>query len=1226
MKFTPDQEKVIRIRNHNVLVSAAAGSGKTAVLVERIIGLITDREHPVDIDRLLVVTFTNAAAAEMRERILRVINERLEDEPDDANLKKQSVLIHHAMITTIDSFCRFLLLNHFQEISLDPGFTVGEPGRIRLMQKEALFKVMEASYAKTTEPYPGYYEDFIRLTDAFSYKGKDDRIEEMAEQIFSFIMSQPYPEAWMMEALTDYEISGCQELSKLPFMKELCKEAVLRLQNMCSLYDRMLEICEKPDGPSVYTDTLAAERELLKAAAGCEGYDGMYDALCRIDFERLPTAKKGCCAEECKEGVQALRNHVKDCLKALREDYFYAGTDTYASDMQKAGKLLKPLLYLTKAFMEQFAEDKRKENIIDFSDMEHFALDILIDQEGQPTETAKWYQNHFEAVMIDEYQDSNDVQELLLSAVSRERDEVPDRFMVGDMKQSIYKFRMARPEIFLEKYNTYGKDEASQSIRIDLKQNFRSRKSVLSSVNRIFFPLMHAEIGGIDYDEAAALYPGADYPDDREDHEQFRTELLVFEKKENEDEKTELPAAQGEALLIANRIKELLKDGSVTDKETGEQRPVRYDDIVILLRSVGSLANKIQEVLKKEGIPTVVPSKTGYFSSQEIQVLMQYLEVCINPYRDIPLVAVLKSPLFGFSDEELAGISLLEAENEQHKGESLCFYEKLKLSGSRKVKEFLDELIMLRKAAKTESVHDLLYRIIRMHRYAEYVAALPAGGSRRENLNMLLEQANMYEKNRMRGLFGFLQYMKQLEKYEIDYGSGNEDGANAVRIMTIHKSKGLEFSICFVSGLSTAFHRRDLRSPLLLHTDLGIGLESRDYEKRMRRATIKQRWIAGKLLADSMGEELRVLYVALTRAREKCILTGVTNDFEEDISKCSLLLQTEMKKDISKRRLDAQIILDSNSYFKLLSYIFAVYGDHRELLPQIRRYHESDLVTKKLEASLENSLKKEALIHLISESDTDRAEEIKSKINFIYPHAELKGLYNKTSVSQLKHAALHEDEQTYVLFDTEKQHDIVPRFLSRDEKPSGATRGTAYHRLMELLDFSAFAGCIYKERELGQGNIPADGGSETEAVLMSQKQEILAQGLMTKEDMELVDFTKLIAFFEGDLAKDMICAALRGELFREQPFVMEIPAKRADKRFPEGESMLIQGIIDAFYIKEDAVYLMDYKTDRVDKKQDLIARYQVQLDLYKEALEKLTGKPVVKVMVYSFFFSAMIES
>lgn len=1207
MKFTKEQQKVIDIRDCNVLVSAAAGSGKTAVLVERILCLISDETAPVDIDRLLVVTFTNAAAAEMRERIHAAILQKLSENPEDINLQRQSVLVHHAQIMTIDSFCRFILKNHFQEIDLDPGFVVGDPGKIRLMEKESLAEVMEEAYAGT-EYYEGFYQDFIRLTDVFSKKARDMAIEELVEKLYHFVMSLPFPERWLMAKLEDYSQQDMESFAKSELMQMVVTEVSQKLESMDKIYKGMIRVCEQADGLDKYLPLLQQEQEQIQNALGHQDYTALREAVLTISFERLPVMRKDSCDEEKKEQVRQSRERVKKRAAAIKELYFYESVEDIRQDMERAGELLKPLIYLTLRFMERFAADKAKENVIDFSDMEHFALKILVDEEGQPTDTAKLYQDYYAQIMVDEYQDSNEVQELLLSVVSKENREHPNRFMVGDMKQSIYKFRMARPEIFLEKYYSYR--EEGRQVRIDLKKNFRSRSEVIHTVNNLFYPLMGETVGGINYDEAAALYAGAEYPEvNTEENGQnvnaFGTELLIFEKGSAAEEKTELTGAEAEAAMIAVKIKELMQDGVVTDKETGKLRPVRYEDIVILVRSTTGLMEKLQEVLKKEGIPASVPSRTGYFSATEVQTMLQLLAVLVNPNRDIPLAAVLKSPLYGFTDEELAQIALQELPEETEEN----LYTKLCMSRTDKAKAFLQELKTYRKAAKTESVHDLLYRVIREHRYLEYVTALPGGGVRRANVEMLLEKSMDYESLQIHGLFGFLQYMKQLEKYEVDYGEGIEENSDCIRLMTIHKSKGLEFPICFVAGLSKNFNKRDLSGSLLLHTDMGIGMESRSAELRVKRKTLKQKVIAEKMKQEELGEELRVLYVALTRAKEKLIMTGVSGDFAKELEECRTLNAEQYMLPVSERKIEPELLLESRNYLKLILHALSLYEDAKEKCPAILLYHENDLEQTKITEQFTRKLQKENLIRTLQlgmTTDAEKTGEIQQKIHFAYPHQELEGLYTKTSVSELKMAALHEDEQTQVMFETEAEESVIPLFMKEEQKAGGATRGTAYHRLMELLNFRQFADLTDKETR--------------HTCLMTQVSEIIKRERMTQADMDLVQMEKIDAFLESELAQEMALADREGKLFQEQPFVMAIDAKRINPQFPAQESMLIQGIIDAYYEKQGEIYLLDYKTDRVAKKEDLIQRYQIQLDYYREALEKLTGKKVAGVYLYSYHF------
>ncbi len=1207
VKYTSDQQRVIDERGANILVSAAAGSGKTAVLVERILKIITDKEHPVDIDRLLVVTFTNAAAAEMRERIHDAILRKLQDTPEDTNLAKQAILVHHAQITTIDSFCRFILMNHFQEIGLDPGFSVGDPGQMQLLAKDTMERVMERACAKTTW-YEGSDEDFINLCDVFAKKGRDDMVMNLAERLYQFVMSLPWPEKWLREALQDYEAATLEEFLMLPFIQEGERNARRLLQELVDSYTKGIEICQEGAGPEAYIPLFEAERQSLADSLNTNSYEALAQAVLSITFDRLPTVRKGTADDEKKLQAKNIRDEAKKQVGNLKDTFFFEDVALMWEDMQAAGRILRPLIYLTLDFMREFAAKKEKEGLIDFHDMEHFALKILVDADGAPTGTARLYQDFYEQIMIDEYQDSNEVQELLLSVISREWGERPNRFMVGDMKQSIYKFRMARPEIFLEKYARYQADK-KQNVRIDLKQNFRSRAQVVDFVNAVFYPLMCQEVGGITYDDNAALYVGAEYPeaaDGKQDY--FRPELLIFEKKkEQTNTSEELSNQEGEARMIGKRIKELMKDGLVADG-AGGLRDVHYSDMVVLVRSTTGLMEELQKVLVREGIPASIPSRTGYFSANEVQILLKLIEVIVNPNQDIALAAVLKSPFGGFDDNELACIGAIRKEEQ----ESLSFYEKLCLWGTEKGNAFVEKLDRYRALSKTEAVHDLLYEILRENRYLDYVTALPAGAIRKANVEMLLQKALEYENSQMHGLFGFLRYMKQLEKYEVDYGEGSEENGDSVRIMTIHKSKGLEFPICFVAGLSKRFNRRDLTGSMLLDTDMGVGMEYRNLDTRVIRRTIKQKIVADKMKRDETGEELRVLYVAMTRAKEKLILTGTLDDVEKVQEDCRAGNLGELEKAVQERKVRSGAILGASGFMRMIMEVLSLYGDCEEKLPQMKIYHEDDLQIADAVQSLQREGGRKLLLQSLQQSGntvptSEIAMELSKRIHFPYPHENLKGLYTKTSVSELKLAALHEDEQTQVIFETEREEAVVPEFRKEKKEAGGATRGSAYHRLLELLDFEKFLSCENREQLLKE--------------LRVQEAAILTERTMSQQEIALVSEEKILSFLQSDAAVDMGKAAEKGMLFKEQPFVMELPARRVNPDFPKEETVLIQGIIDVYYIRDGKVTLLDYKTDRVAKKEDLIKRYQTQLDYYKEALERLTGQEVAEVLIYSFAFS-----
>ena len=672
VSFTPEQEKVIKLHNRNILVSAAAGSGKTAVLVERIVRMICDEEHPVDIDRLLVVTFTNAAAAEMRERISLAIAKRLEENPESAHLQKQATLVHNAQITTIDSFCLFIIRNNFNDIGLDPAFRVADEGELKLLKQDVLSEILEEHFGEKDEAKRA---DFIHCVECYAPNGKEKTLEEHIFNLYNFAMSFPWPEEWLLERMEDYNVASKEEMEALPWMQFATKHIRELSEDIVEDYNRAIRLAEESDGPYMYGELLEREKEALETALHKEGFEALGAALSGLAFDRLPARKDDSVNPDKRELAKGFRNQAKERIGALVKKFYKTPLDLAVEQGQYSQRALRTLLSLCLDFKARFDEKKREKIVLDFSDMEHFALNILIkkDEAGiHATKTALEYRKFFAEVLIDEYQDSNLVQELLLSSVSGEEEGNFNRFMVGDVKQSIYKFRLARPELFMEKYHTYSHEDSDKQ-RIDLHKNFRSRKEVLDSVNYVFSQIMGEHLGGIAYDDAAALYPGAEYPavadsevalDNAETS--YKTELLLMDKPDDMDSK------ELEAYGIATRIHQLIRDFKVTDKATGQLRPCRFGDIVVLLRTNSGWDEVFKEVFTRQGIPSHMTARTGYFSATEIQNVMQFLRVLDNPLQDIPLFGVMKGIFGGFAEEEIVKIRLINRKAKLY--EALCVY------------------------------------------------------------------------------------------------------------------------------------------------------------------------------------------------------------------------------------------------------------------------------------------------------------------------------------------------------------------------------------------------------------------------------------------------------------------------------------------------------------------------------------------------------------------------
>lgn len=1252
ISFTDRQRQVIDTHGCNLLVSAAAGSGKTAVLVERIVKMVSEGEAPADIDRLLVVTFTNAAAAEMRERISAVLNDRLARDPENEHLQRQVTLLYNAQITTIDSFCLFVLRNQFHTIGLDPGFRIGEEGEVRLLRKDVLAQVLEEAYAQADSA-------FLNCMEYFSVGSRDEAAEEVVWKLYDFAMSMPFPEEWLMERKNDYSLfvmdggrsneeagdelhsgSGNEsgtgqkgiDLMSLAWMKDMLIHVQYLLSDCADKLQAAVRLSEEPDGPYHYGPLLEREREMverLRERCGQSLSAPDYNELCaafeNIKFDRLPSKKDDTISLVKRELAKSLRNEVKEELQEIRGDFFFQTSEHLEAQMAVCGSAVDALVDLTLRFKEAFDEKKRAKNLLDFDDIEHFALQILLRREADacvPTETALAYRSHFQEILIDEYQDSNLVQEYLLSAVSGEAEGRYNRFMVGDVKQSIYKFRLARPELFLEKYEAYaGKTQKENAMKIDLHQNFRSRPEVLASVNGIFEQIMGKEVGGIVYDDLAALHEGAVYPVQENPIVSNQTELLLFQ---TQDKPEEISAREQEAYGAAAKIKQLLREFQVTDKETGQLRRASYRDIVILLRTVSGWDEVFKRVLEEEQIPVHMTSRTGYFAASEVQELLHFLRVLDNPLQDIPLYGVLHSYLGGFAEEEIA---LVRAAYPKKK----YLYDALVLYGGAKITAFLERLAGYRRLSTYLSVHELLQTILRETGYLHYVAAKPEGGKRRANVEMLLVKAAEYEKTSYFGLYHFLRYMEQLEKYEVDYGEAGlqDENADVVRIMSIHKSKGLEFPICIVAGLSKKFQTREVNGHLVVDVDAGIGVDYVNPQMRVRGRNLRRNAISVRLKRDNLAEELRVLYVAMTRAKEKLILTATVKDAKK---MAASLLPIQKREQLT---LSYGTLLAQDSFLSLLLTALArnsclddFYGACELAACEQGAFYNKDMnikvylsgweeaVEEKIEETLFREEARRQLLLSDPEKDVDGElmTQMSYQFSYQYPHDNLKDLYTKTTVSELKKAGMQEEEDfSFQLYEQEPVVPYLPKFIETDEAVTGSMRGSAFHKVMELFDFSKLTKEVNSNREAA------------EALLREQIAEMRQEQLLSEEYCQMLSVPRLAGFLQTEAALRMAEAARGGRLYKEQPFVMGLAANRLKASFPPEETVLIQGIIDVFFEEEDGYVVLDYKTDAVERPEELVKRYQVQLAYYSEVLEQLSGyrkdgsgKRVKERIIYSF--------
>lgn len=1204
VSWTEEQQKVIDTRNCNILVSAAAGSGKTAVLVERIIQRITDKNNPVDIDELLIVTFTRAAAGEMKERIRQAIEKKLEANPEDEHLQRQSTLVHHALITTIDSFCSYIVKNYFHLIDLDPSFRMGDEGEMRLLQADVADAVLEEAY---TEEAPS----FLAFSDGFAGGKTDKKIPEMIIKLYCFSMSYPYPEEWLLNCRKAYEIKSIEELENADWMKLIKNEVKQEIKEVSMLLKQALEIAKEPDGPVFYIGLLEDEASAVAKLERTENFFEWKEMLDKLEFKRLPAGKKAekeLVSENQQELAKNLRSEAKDQIKALKERYFQETAEEMLENLQRAGEPVGVLVDLTLAFMKLYREKKKEKNILDFGDLEHYALEILIkhtEEKDERTDAARELSKKFAEIMIDEYQDSNLVQEKLLTSVSKMEDGIYNIFMVGDVKQSIYRFRLARPDLFMEKFKTYPQEEGMDCLRIDLHKNFRSRAEVLEGVNYLFYQIMGEDLGGVEYDRTAALYPGRIFQPKSEEESEPATEVLLLE---DEEENTR----ELEARMVALRIGELAGKYLVLDKKTEEYRPAKYSDFTILLRTMSGWAETFKKILNSCGIPASVTTKTGYFSAQEVTTVLDYLKILDNPMQDIPLAAALHGLPDGFSFQELAEIKVLGMENEKTGFyEALLLGEKLSSPLGEKIRRFFAVYRELRRKVPYTPMHELIWDFYDATDFLVYQQAFVSGEQRKANLLMLAEKARDYESTSYRGLFNFIRYIENLKKYQVDFGEANtlSENEDTVRIMSIHGSKGLEFPIVFVCGMGKQINMQDARESIVLHPDLGIGSPYVDTQLRIRTRTILQKAVQREILLESLGEELRILYVALTRAKEKLILTGVTSKLEDTLKSFEMLKKQE------EERLPYGLRVKGKSY---LDWVLKALARHRAMKPlyemyklsvypfnemydkepdfTVRQVQPLELVLDEAQLRTEEMLKKGELLLWDSKEVYDETwrELFKDSFSYEYPYEAEGAIPAKLTVSEIKRMQNEDIEESEMLLKEKETEEIVPFFMQETkEELKGAAKGTLYHRVWENLDYDK----IDTKEQIGEQ----------------------LKNILTAEEQKSIWVPDFNRFAKSPLAGRMKAAAQREQFYREQPFVIAMPANQIREEYETEEEILVQGIIDAYFEEEDGLVLVDYKTDKVQKGQEkeLVEKYKVQMQYYKKALEMITDKEVKEIYIYS---------
>ena len=1187
-KWTNEQLSAITQKGNNILVAAAAGSGKTTVLVERIIRKIINDN--VDIDKILVVTFTNAAASEMRERILTALYKQIDEDPLNQRLRKQIVLLNKASICTIDAFCLDIIRNNFFEIGASSNFRIADNTELELLKQEAIEETFEELYLENDD-------EFNKLIELYAGYKDDENLKNIILKIHNYIQSAPFPEDWLEEQIEKFNMSNIEDFSQTEWGKIILKNFRDEVLNSIQILESSKHQLDMITELSKFSLVVADDINQLKfLEQNWDNWERAYEIANNLKFKTWPTDKK--VVSNLKEDTKKARDNVKKRIsKAVSQTFIY-NTEEAVEDINAMYPILKKIKDVTLKFMEKFSEKKSNKNIMDFSDIEHYALKILLkkDENGiyQKTEVAKKYEEKFNEIAIDEYQDSNLVQEYILTSISNGK----NIFMVGDVKQSIYRFRQAKPELFLDKYQKYGLEPNEYGQKIKLFKNFRSRENILDTTNLIFSDIMSADFGEIEYDESEYLNLGATYEEPTENVEfAGKTELDIIDlkKEENEDgeeieedsssellEKTEI-----EAKFVANRIQKLIKSKyQVYDRKTG-YRDITYKDIVILLRATSNTANVFEKELLNLNIPVFSDQAENYLESIEIRTITSLLKIIDNPYRDIPLVTVMRSIIGDFTDNELIEIRLTQNEG--------YFYDSLKeakaspkIDGKLKEKviNFLDKLNKWREEERYLPLNEFIQKIYEETDYYNYVRLMPNGQVRKANLKMLLDRAKDYEKISFKGLFNFIRYLEKVKSSNSDLSSAKVIGENenVVRIMSIHKSKGLEFPVAIISRTDKKFNQKDLNESILLHQDIGFGMQYINYDRKIEYTTATKEAIKIKTKEESIAEEMRILYVALTRAKEKLIITGVENDFTKSIEQKKELLEIYEKENYKINHLVLK------KYLSYLEWIELVYLNHQDIENQITLNKIAKKDVLKAEENQEEQEKRN--IELPEKIDYEKINEI---LNWQYKYKEMTNIQSKMSVTKIKELKNNETQK--------QQHiEIKPKFMLDKTKVSSAERGTIIHLILQKLDFTK----EYSKEELAQF-----------------VNNLCTKNIITQIQKDSINIEKIYQIINTQFIKNLKNAK---EIKKETPFYTYINTKEIYNT-QNSENILVQGIIDLYYInQQNEVILVDYKTDYVEGSgEELIDKYKVQLEIYKKALEESLKEKVKHVYIYSIYLNKEIE-
>ena len=1215
MEWTEEQKQAIEEKGTNILVAAAAGSGKTAVLVERIIRKVID--DGIDIDKLLVVTFTNAAASEMRERVLDAIYEKLDKDPNNENLSRQITLLNKASICTIDSFCLDIVRNNFYELeNLSPNFRIADTTEIDLLKQEVIEDLFEKKYEDEDK-------SFLKLIHTYTSYKDDTPLKELILKIHNYIQSNPFPEKWLNEKIEMFNVEDNldEDFSKTIWGKVLLEEIQDELiDGIASLKEARKLLYSNPDLES-YLKIIEHDIDMLSNLNNnINNWDNSYQINKTLEFVRWE-GKRIKVAE--KDEAKKIRDSVKSNLEILN-DILCCDSKTANQDIFDMYEILVDLENIILEFEKEFSKRKRDKNIVDFQDIEHFALQILIKEKDGKIEyssIAKKYQEKYEEIAIDEYQDSNLVQEYILNSVSSGN----NIFMVGDVKQSIYKFRQAMPELFISKYKSYKNKEMKtkeDNLKIQLFKNFRSRENVLYFTNLVFQDIMSENLGDIDYNEDEYLNLGANYPEEKQNlnteidiidlsEEDEEKKEVYIEKDENLEDEERIENIELEARFVANKIKELIDNKfKIWDNKEEEYRDICYKDIVILLRATSSSAPVFEQELLNLEIPVFSDSSQEYLDAIEIQTIMSLLKIIDNPMQDIPLVCVLRSFIGKFTDNELVQIRLVDKYDNFYTCMQKAVIDVNK-DLKEKIERFFNNLDMWRREQEYLSLDELIWKIYSDTGYYNYVGLMPNGFLRQANLKMLFQKAKDYESSNFKGLYNFINFIDKLKLSSGDMGSAKLIGENddVVRIMSIHKSKGLEFPVVFLSNTGKQFNLNDLKENVLLHQDMGIGAKYIDYDMQIKYDTLSKQAIKNKILLETLSEEMRILYVALTRAKEKLFITGIVKDIKKELEKMASNIERYGKEN---GKINSILI---KKYRKYLDWILLVYQYEENYCKDkvdLNIYKKKELLNsfKKLDNKEIDVIKE--LENTTKDIDKKELNRISNILNYEYPNILDTVIPTKTSVTNIK--KMQNENMIKVLqnrhedFNKNVEKEITfrkPEFLrnKQDEKITANMIGTLVHLCLQKLD------------EKVDYNI-----DKLEELL----EELVAKKIITTKEKEAIDLDKVLGFTKSKIWEELKTAKV---IEREKPFYINIPAKSIYNK-DTNENILVQGIIDLYYIDKDGnLNLVDYKTDFVENgnEVELIRKYKSQLDLYKKALEQVYNKEVCNTYIYSVYLNKELE-